>query len=130
MTRPKLDETLLELAFVWSKRATCCKLQVGCVIADINGHVLSSGYNGQPRGMYHCTINNPCPAYYNTELSCVAIHAEINALIRCPDVEKAHSIYVTTKPCAKCMLAIQNTAIKRIIYPNGRGDFYIENIGR
>lgn len=126
--RPNLHETMLELAFVWAKRATCCKRHVGCIIADANGHVLSSGYNGQPRGMLHCEPDFPCPAYENADLSCVAIHAEINALIRCPDVEKAHTIYVTTKPCAKCMLAIQNTAIQTLVYFDEVRGFCMEAI--
>lgn len=128
--RPNIHETMIELAFVWSKRGTCAKKQVGCVIVDEKGYVLSSGYNGQPRGMTHCTHNDACPAFYNVELSCVAIHAEINALIRCPDVEKAFSIYITEKPCEKCLLAIKNTAIRNVIYPDGRGDYYFLPIGR
>lgn len=128
--RPILHETMLELAFVWSKRGTCAKKQVGCVIADKKGYVLSSGYNGQPRGMTHCTNSNPCPAYYNNEMSCVAIHAEINALIRCQDVEKAFSIYITEKPCEKCLLAIKNTAIKNVIYPDDKGDYCFMPIGK
>ena len=128
--RPLLHETMLELAFAWSKRGTCAKRQVGCVIADIKGNVISSGYNGQPRGTIHCTLEAPCPAFDNADLSCVAIHAEINALIRCADVDKAHTIYVTTEPCEKCMLAIKNTAIEKVIYPNPRGSFWILKIGR
>lgn len=128
--RPTIHETMLELAHVWAKRGTCAKRQVGCVIVDKQGYVLSSGYNGQPRGMTHCTHKEPCPAFYNHEMSCVAIHAEINALIRCPDVEKAYAIYITAPPCDKCRLAIQNTAIQVIVYPDHRGDYYIEKIGR
>jgi dCMP deaminase len=128
--RPSINETMLEIAHVWSKRATCAKRQVGAVIVDATGHVLSSGYNGQPRGYTHCTPDSPCPAYHNADLSCVAIHAEINALIRCPDVNKAFAIYITTKPCDKCMLAIKNTAIELVFYPDGRGDYYMEKIKR
>lgn len=128
--RPTLNETMFEIAQAWAKRGTCAKRQVGAVIIDATGHVLSSGYNGQPRGFKHCTIDNPCVAFHNHDMSCVAIHAEINALIRCPDVNKAFAIYVTTKPCEKCMLAIQNTAIELVYYPDGRGDYYMEKIGR
>lgn len=114
--RPTKSETMLELAQVWAKRGTCAKRQVGVVIADENGHVLSSGYNGQPRGHVHCTPDYPCPAYNNADLSCVAIHAEINALMRCPDIDKIYTVYVTTMPCDKCLLAIKNTSAQFIVY--------------
>lgn len=128
--RPTIGETLLNIAHVWSKRGTCCKRQVGAIIVDDHNHVLASGYNGQPHGDKHCTIDNPCIAFTNPTLSCNAIHAEINALIRCNDVDKAFTIFITEAPCEKCMLAIRNTAIKYVIYPDGRGDYYIESIER
>lgn len=130
MERPSLNQVFLEIAAVWAKRGTCAKRQVGAVITDAAGFVLSSGYNGQPRGYDHCTTEKHCPAFVNPMLSCNAIHAEINALIRCPDVNKAFAIYITTAPCDKCRLAIQNTAIELIFYPDGRGDYYMEKIGR
>lgn len=52
--RPTLDETFLEVAAVLARRATCLKLQVGCVLVDTRGRVLSTGYNGVARGMPHC----------------------------------------------------------------------------
>lgn len=128
MTRPTLNQTFFEIAQAWAKRGTCAKRQVGAVIVDAAGFMLSSGYNGQPRGNKHCTEETPCVAYLNPQLSCHAIHAEINALIRCADVDKAFAIYVTTKPCDKCMLSIQNTAIELVFYPDGRGDYFMDKI--
>jgi dCMP deaminase len=128
--RPSLHETMIELAFVWAKRGSCAKRKVGCVIVNKLGHVISSGYNGQPRGMVHCTEENPCPAFDNADLSCVAIHAEINALIRCPDIEKAYAIYITTPPCDKCRLALQNTAIEKIYYYDENRGYCMDIIGR
>jgi dCMP deaminase len=116
--RPTIAETMLELAHVWAKRGTCAKRQVGCVAIDENGHVLSSGYNGQPRRHTHCTLENPCPAFDNADLSCVAIHAEMNALMRCSDIDKIHTVYITTAPCDKCLLAIKNTRAQFIVYTN------------
>ena len=128
MNRPSLNEVFFEIAAVWAKRGTCAKRQVGAVITDALGYQLSSGYNGQPSGASHCARANPCPAFKDPKLSCNAIHAEINALINCPDVNKAFAIYVTTKPCDKCMLSIRNTAIELVFYPDSRGDYYMEKI--
>lgn len=52
--RPSLDQYLMGLAMVASKRTTCIKRAVGCVLADAKGHVLSIGYNGVASGRPHC----------------------------------------------------------------------------
>jgi deoxycytidylate deaminase len=54
MMRPSLDQYLMGLAMVASKRTTCIKRAVGCVLADAKGHVLSIGYNGVASGRPHC----------------------------------------------------------------------------
>lgn len=116
--RPTINETMLEIAHVLAKRGTCLKKQVGAVVTDHAGIILSTGYNGQPRGDVHCAPLTPCPAYLDATLSCKAIHAEVNALMRCPDIEKASVIYITEAPCEKCLLMIKNTNIKRIVWTN------------
>jgi dCMP deaminase len=120
--RPTIEETMLEIAQVLAKRGTCAKKQVGAVITDAHGIILSTGYNGQPRGHKHCDVMFPCEAYLDANLSCKAIHAETNALLRCPDIEKANIIYITEKPCMKCEMLIQNTNIQRIVYLDENGN--------
>jgi len=120
MSRPTIEQTMLSIAIVLSLRGTCCKKQVGAVATDKPGNILSTGYNGQPRGHFHCNLVTPCPAYLDGNLSCQAIHAEMNMLMRCPDIDKIHSVYITEAPCAKCELLIRNTACKEIIWPEGQ----------
>jgi len=115
MSRPTLTETMLEIAEVLAKRGTCMKKKVGCVVTDAYGNILSTGYNGQPRGKAHCDPVNPCPAYFDGNLSCSAIHAEVNALIRC-DPNQARTIYITEEPCQKCLMLIKNTNISTVVY--------------
>ena len=46
---------------------------------------------------------------------CMAVHAEINALLTCGhDMRYAHTMYVSCSPCKQCALAIANTNIKKI----------------
>jgi dCMP deaminase len=126
--RPTIETTIFTIAQAWATRGTCCKKKVGAVIIDKNNNVLSSGYNGQPRGYPHCDDAYPCDAFFNPKISCNAIHAEINALIRCLDVDKAHAIFVTEKPCDKCMLAIRNTFIEYVYYPDDLTEYRKDNI--
>ena len=120
--RPTINDVMMAIAELLARRGTCAKKQVGCVITDANGIILSTGYNGQPRGWRHCDVMFPCEAYLDANLSCKAIHAETNALLRCPDLDKAHNIYITEAPCEKCRMLIENSGIHNLYFLNERGD--------
>jgi dCMP deaminase len=112
---------MMKIAQLLAQRGTCRKKQVGCVLVDTFGNILSTGYNGQPRGMPHCDVINPCPAYLDANLSCRAIHAETNALVRCHDVETIHAAYITEEPCEKCLLLLKNTSCKQVVFIDEHG---------
>src|SRR5262245_39369087 len=114
--RPTIDDTMLEIAETLSKRATCMFRHVGCVLTDERNIILSTGYNGQAMGMTHCTDLFPCDAYRDKSKSCSAIHAELNAIMRCPRVNDIRNAYITEMPCLKCALALANTYCSRVVY--------------
>lgn len=143
--RPSKDQWAIELAQVTSKRATCLRRQVGCVLVNGRGHVLSTGYNGVAAGQKHCndvdyswpppeslaavadvrvaTLNrypHSCPGASSpsgTNLDgCQAIHAEQNALLQCRDVYDIHTCYVTASPCITCVKLLLNTSCERIVF--------------
>lgn len=111
-------EAYMQTAEVFAKRSTCCRRMVGCVLVDIFGVVLSTGYNGVARGMKHCNEGHPCigsDAQSGTRLDeCLAIHAEQNALLQCKNIQKIHTCYVTTSPCIHCMKMLMNTNCQQI----------------
>lgn len=106
-----------------SRRSTCSRLSVGAVVV-VDHHVLSTGYNGAPRGVAHCkhgVISEPCK---------VSVHAEANALIFAPfpvgdTFMRDAEIYVTHCPCSGCAGLIVNKGIKRVYY----GEDYSTNSG-
>ena len=115
--RPSLDETMMSIALVLAQRATCQKRKVGCVLTDRNGRIIGSGYNGVAHSLPHCT-EHPCggedmPVGSDT---CQAIHAELNALLNCQDVQKIKTCYVTCFPCNNCMKTLLNTSCENIVY--------------
>lgn len=141
--RPSKDEWAMQMARITAQRSTCLRRSVGCVLLDIRGHVLATGYNGVAARLPHCNepqdrssgslnslINiqmgannnypNACPgaqAPSGTQLdACHAIHAEQNALLQCRDVYAIHSCYTTTAPCVTCTKLLLNTSCQRIIY--------------
>ena len=74
--RPSWDEYFLEIAKVVAQRSTCDRANVGAVIAR-NKVILSTGYNGAPRGLPHCDD----VGHEIVDGHCVrTIHAEANAI--------------------------------------------------
>lgn len=117
--RPSKTSYFLSLADLSASRGTCCRRKVGCILVDINGHVLSTGYNGPPSGIPHC-IDHPCagasfPSGEGLE-QCEAVHAEQNALLQCPNVNNIHIAYATTAPCVHCVKLLMNTTCAIIVF--------------
>jgi dCMP deaminase len=126
----------MELAEVTAKRATCPRRQVGAIIVDGRGYILSTGYNGLPSGFPHC-IDEPCegagcPSGTGLDL-CQALHAEQNAIARLKEPFEALAMYVTTAPCISCTKLALATGIQHIYfksdYPNS-GKALWEKAGR
>lgn len=117
--RLSADRYFMDIAILVSKRSTCVRRSVGCVVVNELNQIKATGYNGVPRSQPHC-IDVPCSgasAASGTKLeSCMAIHAEQNALIQCENVNAIHTIYSTTFPCITCAKMIANTSCKRIVY--------------
>jgi len=118
-SRPPRDEYFLMLAHIASKRSTCARRSVGCVLVDIDGYISATSYNGVPRNFPHC-IDSPCPSA-NAESGkdldlCVAIHAEQNALLQCKDTQQIYTAYCTVAPCITCVKLLLNTSCHRIFF--------------
>jgi dCMP deaminase len=141
----------MEVARVTGRRATCLRRAVGCVLLDADGFILSTGYNGVAAGQPHCNKSSgpdatdagnafphSCPGAFaasGTSLdSCHAIHAEQNALLRCPDVRRIHSCHVTASPCMTCTKLLMNTSCQHIVfdqpYPHNDAQLLWESMGR
>lgn len=117
--RPPVDEYFLAIAQVVSTRATCARRRVGCVLVDVDNHVLSTGYNGPARGQPHC-FDSPCagaglPSGSGLD-ACESVHGEANALLQCPDVRRVHTVYCTDSPCIHCVKLLMNTGAARIVF--------------
>lgn len=109
--RPSLDATLLAAAYVWARRSTCSRLQVGAVLAR-DGRTLSTGYNGAPSGLGHCE-------HLDDEPCSVSVHAEANALIfagRHGVSTEGATLFLTHRPCLGCAGLVVNAGIIGVVY--------------
>ena len=119
----------MQLAQFVSSRSTCLRREVGAVLVR-DKHILSSGYNGAPRGLPHC-LEVGClreqlgiPSGERQEI-CRATHAEANAIIQAAlhGVSTAEAtLYCTTAPCTVCAKMLINAGVKRIVYKEGYPD--------
>jgi dCMP deaminase len=116
-------DTFIELAQVWAKRSTCSsRVAVGAVLVNEFNQVISSGYNGSPRGMVHC---NDVGCHFDSDNHCIrAIHAEENVILQCAlngVSTRGSFLYVTHSPCPKCALRIVQAGIVSVIYQHVYG---------
>jgi dCMP deaminase len=113
--RPTWDDYFMRITFQVAKRSTCPRAEVGAVIVR-DKRILTTGYNGAPTGLPHCTevgclmVNSHCVR---------TLHAEQNAIIQGAlhgvDVS-ASTLYVTHQPCLVCAKMIINAGIERVVY--------------
>lgn len=59
MNRPTIDEYFMAMAHLVSERSTCLQRKVGAVMVK-NKQVLSTRYNGAPKGLPHCEELGGC----------------------------------------------------------------------
>ncbi|HRX14807.1 MAG: cytidine/deoxycytidylate deaminase family protein [Spirochaetes bacterium] len=129
MSRPDWNTYFMQIAELVATRSTCIRRSVGAVIVK-DKRVLTTGYNGAPRGIPHCTEKtclrtiHKVPSGTMHEL-CRGVHAEQNAIIQAAfhgiKIEGA-AIYVTTQPCSICTKLLINSGITTFYYKNPYND--------
>ena len=144
MERIDKENYYLDIAQTVMERSTCLRRKFGAIIVQ-NDEIISTGYNGAPRGRSNCSDLGYClreklavPSGERYEL-CRSVHAEANAIISAArrdmiggtlylvgrsaaDGELLHD----TTSCAMCRRMIINSGITRVV--NRIGDDGIEII--
>lgn len=123
--RQSWDEYFLDLARAASTRATCSRRKHGAVVVR-DRRIVSTGYNGAPSGHAHCDegacprAESDAPQGHAYE-SCIAIHAEANALLfSSPPERMGATLYCTGAPCFGCAKLIANSGIAEVVASSGR----------
>ena len=121
--RPGWDEYFMNMAKVASSRSNCSRRSVGAVIVK-DKQVISTGYNGTPRGIKNCDEGG-CPrcasdAKPGEDLGqCICSHAEENSIVQAAYhgvAVKGTTIYTTYCPCLLCAKMIINAGIKEVVF--------------
>jgi dCMP deaminase len=126
LPRPSWDEYFMMIAEVAAMRANCIKRRIGAVIVH-NQQILSTGYNGTPRGVTNCSAGG-CPrcarvADSGSDLGeCLCVHAEENALLQAAAngvAIRGATLYCTYCPCSYCAKHIVNAGIREVVFREG-----------
>ena len=133
----KID-TYLNCAEVFAYRSTCIKRKYGAVIVK-DDVVISTGYNGAPRGFENCCNIGKCPRIERDMHQgdgygiCRAVHAEANALLNCSrqqtigadlylvGVNPKDNVIHKAKPCPLCARTIIQAGIENVYLRVGEG---------
>ncbi|MFH0937047.1 MAG: dCMP deaminase family protein [Candidatus Daviesbacteria bacterium] len=117
------DEYFMGFAEAAATRSTCLRHQLGAALFK-DRKILSTGYNGAPSGLEHCTDTGCMRDRMGIESGtrhelCMAVHAEQNAIIQAASSGtplKGSEIYITHSPCSVCAKMIINAGIVRVVY--------------
>ena len=143
MERISKENYYLDIAQTVLERATCLRRIYGAIIVK-NDEIISTGYNGAPRGRRNCVDMGYCtrealrvPRGERYEL-CRSVHAEANAIISASRMDMLGSTlflvgrevqtgeYVQgANPCAMCKRMIINAGISTVVVRDTPEDFRV-----
>lgn len=136
----------LDIAETVMERSTCLRRTFGAIIVK-NDEIISTGYNGAPRGRENCTDLNFCmreklqiPRGQRYEM-CRSVHAEANAIISASRKDMIDSViylvgrncetgnYVeNTSSCSMCKRHVINAGIKTVVIRDTKEKYRIISV--
>ncbi len=146
MERVSKTNYYLDIAQTVSERSTCLRRRFGAIIVK-DDVIVSTGYNGAPRGRKNCNELGSCyreslgiPRGERYEL-CRALHAEQNAIIAasrdrmlgatlymvCTD-PKSGEILPGTSSCMMCKRVIINAGIQKVVVRDDKDHYRIIHV--
>ena len=146
MERVSKHNYYLDIAQTVAERSTCLRKKYGAIIVK-NDVIVSTGYNGAPRGRRNCTDLGECmrdklniPRGERYEM-CRSVHSEANAIIAasreqmlgstlymsCVDA-KTGELVCDTCSCMMCKRMVINAGITRVIIRTGTDNYKIVDV--
>ena len=136
----------LNIADAVQERSTCLRRKYGAIIVR-NDEIVSTGYNGAPRGRKNCSDLCYCarealkiPAGQRYEL-CRSVHAEANAIISAARRDtigatmylvgrdaRSGQLLTDTTSCAMCRRLVINAGIEQVIARIGENDYQVTDV--
>ena len=109
------DEYFMGVAKLAACRSKDPNTQVGACIVSPDDIIISTGYNGMPKG---CS-DDECPWNRDGEINKYpfVVHAELNAILNANGRDlRGSRVYVALFPCNECAKAIIQSGVKEVVY--------------
>lgn len=143
MERVSKENYYLDIAETVAERSTCLRKKYGAIIVK-NDVIVSTGYNGAPRGRMNCTDLMYCmrdklniPRGERYEL-CRSVHSEANAIIAAPREQmlgatlymacvdpKTGELCAGTTSCMMCKRMVINAGIETVVVRDDKTNFRV-----
>ena len=109
------DEYFMGIAMLAARRSKDPSTQVGACIVSKDNIIISTGYNGMPKG---CSDDEyPWDRVGDETKYPYVVHAELNAVLNANGRDlRGSRIYVALFPCNECAKAIIQSGIREIVY--------------
>lgn len=146
MERVSKHNYYLDIAQTVAERSTCLRKMYGAIIVK-NDSIISTGYNGAPRGRKNCSDLGVCmrdklgiPRGERYEL-CRSVHAEANAIIAAPRDQmlgsvlymvcvnsKTKELEAGTTSCMMCKRQVINAGIAQVVVRDTKDEYRVINV--
>ena len=109
------DEYFMGIAMLAAMRSKDPNTQVGACIVSQDNIIISTGYNGMPKG---CSDDEyPWDRVGNETKYPYVVHAELNAVLNASGRDlRGSKLYVALFPCNECAKAIIQSGVKEVYY--------------
>jgi dCMP deaminase len=111
------EQYFMGIALLSARRSKDPNTQVGACIVNDDNIILSTGYNGMPKGCSDDELPWDREGSFTKTKYAYVCHAELNAILNSDgrSLDKS-TIYVTCFPCNECAKAIIQAGIKKVVY--------------
>ena len=115
------DEYFMGIAMLAARRSKDPSTQVGACIVSPDNIIISTGYNGMPKG---CSDDEfPWDRTGEDTKYPYVVHAELNAILNANGRDlRGSRIYVSLFPCNECAKAIIQSGVKEVVYLSDKYD--------
>ena len=109
------DEYFMGVAKLAAHRSKDPNTQVGACIVSPDDIIISTGYNGMPKG---CSDDEfPWAREGENNKYPYVVHAELNAILNANGRDlRGSRVYVALFPCNECAKAIIQSGVKEVVY--------------
>ena len=111
------DEYFMGIAMLAARRSKDPNTQVGACIVSEDNIIISTGYNGMPKGCSDDIFPWERDGQQDMTKYPYVVHAELNAILNASGRDlRGSRIYVALFPCNECAKAIIQSGVKEVLY--------------